>query len=291
MEIVDLHVHSNKSDGSFSPTALVEMAVAKGLSAFALTDHDTTEGLQEAIEAAQSTSVKVIPGIEFSTEYEGSDVHILGLDLNYQTPAFQNHLQAFQDSRILRNQKMCKKLRGAGIEITYESLLEAFPERVLTRSHYAQYLLNHGYIRNVKEAFERFIGDDCPYFIPREKVTPKQAIALVIEAKGIPVLAHPTLYGFGKEKLSGLVASLKADGLMGIEAIYSTYTPQEERRIKSLAKEYDLGISGGSDFHGNVKPGLELATGYGRLMVPLYIWQDLQQRQALAYNSVSGTKV
>ena len=160
MDIVDLHVHSNKSDGSFTPAGLVDYAVEKGLKAFALTDHDTTEGLDEALDAAKGTTVEVIPGIEFSTEYEGKDIHIVGLYIDHKCSAFRERIQAFVDSRIERNRKMCANLQGAGIDISYEKLLAAFPGAVITRAHYAKYLLDQGAVKNMPEAFDKYVGED-----------------------------------------------------------------------------------------------------------------------------------
>lgn len=268
MKQVDLHVHSNKSDGTFTPSQLVDYAIEKGLSAFALTDHDSTEGLAEALSYAEGKPIEVIPGIEFSTEYEGKDVHVVGLYIHYDAPAFQSQLQAFVDSRINRNIKMCNNLREAGIDITFEKLCAENPDAVITRAHYAAYLAKYGYVQNRAEAFARYVGDNCKYYVPREKVTPSQAVALILQADGIPILAHPPLYHMGKDRLDTLVNKLKQDGLMGIEALYSTYTNQEERDMFRLAKKYDLLVSGGSDFHGANKPGLDLGTGYGKLFVP-----------------------
>ena len=279
MKIVDLHVHSNKSDGTLSPTQVVDLALEKGLSAFALTDHDTTAGLDEAIAYAADKPIDVIPGIEFSTEYNGKDIHIVGLDIEYNGEAFKSQIQAFVDSRILRNQKMCRNLQEAGIDISYEKLLEAFPGSVTTRAHYARYLLDHGYVKSMPEAFDRYVGDHCRYFVPREKVTPAQAVQLILEAKGIPVLAHPTLYHMGKDALQKLVSQLTDAGLVGLEAIYSTYSAGETREMRQLADRNGLLISGGSDFHGSNKPGLELATGYGKLFIPYDVWERLKQKK------------
>lgn len=272
--MVDLHVHSNKSDGSYTPAELVDYAVQKRLASFALTDHDTTAGIDEALshaaarKAAGEISVEVIPGIEFSTEYEDKDIHIVGLFIDYHAPSFQARIQSFVDSRILRNGKMCANLQAAGIDIPYEKLLSEFPEAVITRAHYARYLFHHGYVKSMPEAFDRYVGDHTPYFVPREKVTPAQAVKLILEAGGFSVLAHPTLYHMGDERLEILVSRLKEEGLQGIESIYSTYTPAQTRKITALADKYDLLPSGGSDFHGLNKPNLDLGTGYGRLYVP-----------------------
>lgn len=286
MRPIDLHVHSTRSDGTYSPTALVDYAIEKGLAAFALTDHDTIDGLDEAIAYANKLRhinpnvPEVIPGIEFSTEYAKRDIHIVGLYIGYKSPAFQKHLKNFVDSRTQRNIKMCAMLReGTGMDITYEKLLEEFPDSVITRAHYAQYMLMHGYIKNMNEAFERYIGDNCPYFIPREKVTPAQAVELILSVGGIPVLAHPLLYGMSKERLNKLISELKDTGLLALEAIYCTYTAGEEREMRALAAKYNLAISGGSDFHGSNKPKLDLGTGYGSLYVPYEVLTQLIRKK------------
>lgn len=284
MKQVDLHVHSNKSDGTYSPSALVDYAIDKGLLAFALTDHDTTAGLFEAITYAKTLategkpSVEVIPGVEFSTQYEEKDVHIVGLFIRYEDEDFRRQLRAFVDSRIERNRKMCQNLQEAGIDITYEKLLSELSDgkSVITRAHYAAYLEHHGYVKSKDEAFSKYIGDHCPYFVPREKVSPFQAVSLIHQAGGVSILAHPPLYHLGKEKLDILVKRLKEHGLMGIETHYSTYSNQDERDMMRLAAKYDLLPSGGSDFHGDIKPGLDLATGYGNLYVPGSFLEDIR---------------
>lgn len=276
---IDLHVHSDKSDGSLSPSDLVSYAIKQGVTAFALTDHDTVDGIDEAIQAAKGTSVTVIPGIELSTEYEGKDIHIVGLFIDKEEPAFRDKIQEFVDSRELRNQKMCQKLTEHGLPITYEELKNAFPGSVITRAHYARLMLEKGYIKSLKEAFERYIGDRGPCFIPREKITPEDGVRLILSAKGIPVLAHPLQYGMGDERLQRLISRLKEAGLQAMEAVYCTHTPAEESKMKALAAKNGLLISGGSDFHGAAKPGLELGTGYGRLYVPMEILDALNARK------------
>lgn len=288
MRQIDLHVHSTCSDGTFTPTQLVDYAIEKGLAAFALTDHDTVDGLDEAIAYAdrlratlspeQAYKVpEIIPGIELSSEYFGQDIHIVGLYLDHHNESFAGKLQEFVDSRILRNQKMCRLLQEAGLDITYEALLQEFPDAVITRAHYANYMLKKGYVSSVREAFERYVGDHCPCYVPREKITPAQAVSLILDAGGVPILAHPILYHLSDKNLDKLVGELKQAGLRGIEAIYSTYKPHEEREIRALATKYDLLLSGGSDFHGDNKPGLDLAVGYGKLFVPEELLQPIKQ--------------
>lgn len=290
MRQIDLHVHSDCSDGTFSPARLVDYAMEKKLSAFALTDHDTTEGIAAARKRAgelmrtlppedAATVPEVIAGIEFSTEYQGRDIHIVGLDIDDSTPSFAAQQKLFAESRTTRNRKMCRLLQDAGVSITYEALTDAFPGAVITRAHYARYLFDHGYVGSLREAFDRYVGDHSPCFVPREKVTPLQAVTLILEAGGIPILAHPVLYHMSSGGLEQLTASLTEGGLIGIEAIYSTYSPHEEREIVRLAKRHGLCISGGSDFHGDNKPGLDLGCGYGKLFVPYSVLEQLRSRR------------
>ena len=291
---IDLHVHSNKSDGSNTPSELVYIAMKKGLAAFALTDHDTVNGIDEALACAEKLRAEsmdttpgitpcdvpeVIPGIELSTEYQGKDIHMVGLYIDHHSPAFQAHLKHFVDSRIERNHKMCARLAAAGIDISYEKLTAEFPDSVLTRAHYAVYLVNKGYSLSKEDAFSQYLGDHTKYFVPREKITPEMGVKLILDAGGIPILAHPILYRMSDARLEELVARLKTAGLVGIEAIYATYTLAQERQIRKLADQYDLCISGGSDYHGEAKPDLEMGTGYGKLFVPEDILWKLKTRK------------
>lgn len=276
---IDLHVHSNRSDGTLSPTELVSYALEKGLQAFALTDHDTVEGLSEAFLAAQGTGLEVISGIEFSTEYMGRDIHIVGLDIDYQNTEFVSQLHCFRDSRNIRNRRMIERLRDGGINISVEQMANDFGNAVWTRAHFARYLMEHGYIKELSEAFEKYIGDKCPYFVPREKVTPIQAVNLIYRAGGIPVLAHPLLYHLDDSALSALLSSLKSAGLIGVEAIYATHSARDENLVRQIAKRHGLLISGGSDFHGSNKPNIDLGCGKGNLSIPYEILKNLRNRR------------
>ena len=271
MRAIDLHTHSTYSDGTFSVKELIDRAHEKGLAAIALTDHDTVDGVDEAIEYAASKypDLEVVPGVELSTEGEGREVHIVGLYIDNHDKEFVDGLSAFIDSRTTRNKKMCKKLtEEAGIPISYEELTKEFPDTVITRAHYAKFMVDRGYVNSRAEVFDRYIGDHCPYYVGREKITPEDAIRSILKAKGVPVFAHPILCRFGDDRLDAFVGKLKEAGLVGIEAVYSTYERRDETQIKELAKKYDLLISGGSDFHGANKPDIDLGTGCGRLFVP-----------------------
>lgn len=277
---IDLHVHSNCSDGTLSPREVVSYAVQKGLKAIALTDHDTIAGIPEAVKAAEELSLELIPGLEFSTNYKGRDIHMLGLDISWQDPAFLQSLKEFQDSRDLRNRKMIARLQEYGVDITYEKMAAEYPDAVWTRANFARYLRDHGYVKTMPDAFTRYVGDNAPCFIPREKVTPWQAMELIHQAGGYAVLAHPILYRLKEDELELLVKTLSDKGLDGIEAIYSTYRWTDESRIRQLARAYGLSITGGSDFHGSNKPDIDLGTGRGNLAIPYDIWTNVKNHIA-----------
>ncbi len=277
--IVDLHVHSNHSDGSFTPSELVSYAVEKGLSVMALTDHDTVAGLGELKEAAATTSgaPELVSGIELSTDREGKDIHIVGLMIDETDEGFLTWLKKFQNSRDERNETMCERLqKEAGLDISFDALKAEFPGAVITRAHYAKYFLRHGITKSLKEGFERYVGDHTPFFVPRRKVTPEEGVALILAAGGIPVLAHPFQYAYGKEKLEKLTADLKEAGLLAIEAYYTTHSPSDTQEILEMAKRHGLMVSGGSDFHGSNKVGVDLAVGKGNLEVPFEVYERLK---------------
>ena len=296
--MIDLHVHSVRSDGTLTPMELVDYAIKKGLSAFALTDHDTTDGLAEAMEYADCLRKKlsdqvsegtadeksanavpeIIPGIELSTDDKGTEVHVVGLFIDPSNPTFREYLTDFVNSRDVRNQKMCLKLQELGLPVIYEELLEKYPDCILTRAHFARHLKDLGYVKSNQEAFDRYLGSRRPAYVPREKISPRKAVELVLTAGGLPILAHPILYRMSDARLDALTADLKSAGLVGIEAIYSTYSSSEERQIRRLAEKHDLLISGGSDFHGSNKPNIDLGTGLGKLYVPDEVLTNLKGR-------------
>lgn len=272
MNYIDLHVHSTASDGSYTPSELVRYAIKKGLIAFALTDHDTTAGIDEALNEAELINdfspIKVIPGIELSAEYKGKDIHILGLNIDYRNKEFQKKIEYFRNIRAERNVKMIELLNKHGFKITEEQLKERFKDAVITRAHFAIMLVECGYVKDKDIAFKKYLNPGCPCYVPRTRINVIDAISLIHLANGKAVLAHPLLYHFSEAELDSLVALLKENGLQGIEAIYSSNKWNDESRMKQLAKKYDLFITGGSDFHGLAKPTLDLGIGYGDLKIP-----------------------
>ena len=286
MHPIDLHTHSTRSDGTLTPAELIRYAAQKGLAAIALTDHDTIDGIEEAVQAARSLSSQdpdalvpeVIPGVELSTEYRGKDIHIVGLFIDWQNREFADRLRGFADARIYRNRKMCSLLTENGCPVSYEDLEAAFPDTVITRAHFAQYLLDRGMISSIDEAFRKLIGDDCPCFVPREKVTPHDAVRFLLRFGGVPILAHPLQYKMSETELDALVASLTGLGLDGIEVYYSTHRQADTANLSRIAEKYGLLLSGGSDFHGTRKQNLDLGTGYGHLYVPDTILPPIRER-------------
>ena len=276
--IIDLHVHSKASDGTFTPTELVEEAKRAGLSALALTDHDTTDGIAEAMTAAKDAGIELIPGVELSTEYEGTEVHVLGLYIDVNNAGLQKQMADFRASRDNRNVYMLEKLRAEGFDITQEALEEKFPDAVITRAHIARYLLDKGYIPDMKTAFSEYIGDGCRCYVGRPKVTPMDAVDYILAAGGIPVLAHPVLYHMGRPQLLRMIREMKEHGLAGMEAIYSENTPADEQDLKALAGAEGLLITGGSDFHGTNKPDIRLGVGRGKLYIPYSILEKIKAR-------------
>ncbi len=271
---IDLHTHSTRSDGTYTPSELVRYASEKGLGAMALTDHDTVDGIQEALDAADKMREAgepapiIVPGIELSAEYNGQDIHFVGLFQDWESPSFRTQLADLADSRVGRNHKMCALLTEHGYPVTVEELEREFPDRIIARPHIAQHLVDHGLIGSVEEAFNKLIGDDCPYYIPRAKITPEEAIELLLTYHGVPVMAHPLQYHFDTAQLEQFVGQLADRGLRGIEVYYPTHKPADTAALMRLADRFGLLYSGGSDFHGARKKNLDLGTGYGHLFVP-----------------------
>lgn len=277
MKQIDLHVHSNVSDGTLTPQELVLYAEEKNLAAFALTDHDTVRGIYEAEEAAKETDLDLIPGIEISSEYKGGDIHILGLYIDYKQPEFSAALQRFVDAREQRNKEMAKKLSEHGFLVTMEEITAAYPDAVITRAHFAKYMKAKGYVSSYEEAFRKYIGKHCSCYVPRTVIQPKEAIALIRQAKGISVLAHPLLYHLTMEELEDMTKYLKELGLEGMEVFYSMNQEGDDNLLGSLAKKMGLLMTGGSDFHGSTKPHIDLGNGRGNLYVSDSLLKPLKE--------------
>lgn len=274
--IIDLHVHSTESDGTLTPEDLVAEAKKAGLAAFALTDHDTCQGVCKAMPLAASAGIELIPGIELSTNYHGKEVHIVGLYIDIENEQLLKKTAEYRKCRSERNALMVEALQKEGLSITMEELVAENPDCVITRANIARFLYEHGKIKSVREAFDRYIGDHCKCYVGRLKVASTDAVRLIKEAGGTAILAHPLLYGLSNTNLQKMIDELKPAGLDGLEAIYSTYTTGEEQQMKRLARENRLLISGGSDSHGSNKPDISLGRGRGHLYIPYSVLETIK---------------
>jgi 3',5'-nucleoside bisphosphate phosphatase len=247
VSLVDLHIHSTASDGKYSPAALIAKAAELGLKIVSLTDHDSVAGIKPAIEATKAfPDLTFIPGVEISTDLPDGEAHILGYFIDYTSPEFQKELEKFRDSRTSRGRRMVEKLNNLGIKIDWARVQAIAGDGAIGRPHVAQAMLEKGYIKTFVEAFDKYIGHDGPAYVEREKMTPEEAVALILRAKGIPVLAHP----FTVKDPAAMAKSLKAVGLMGIEAYYKDNTPAATQATLQLAAKYRLIATGGTDYHG-----------------------------------------
>lgn len=283
MDYIDLHVHSNASDGTLSPTEVVRLAIDAGLRAIALTDHDTIQGLKEAMNASllfsdASKPLRIIPGTEISVSYKKRDVHLLGLLIDPDNQELDKALQAAVINRDIRNEKMSENLRNAGIDITLDKLREVEGNAVLTRAHFAKYMAENGYTKSNEDAFKKYLYDNSPYYVSRDYISPQEAIELIHGANGLAILAHPLLYKYNLKEIEELVELFSSYGLDGIEAIYSSNMGFDEGHIRRIANKYGLAITGGSDFHGANKPHINIGTGKGNLAIPYNLLDQLESR-------------
>ncbi len=279
--IIDLHAHSTASDGTYAPAEVAELAKKIGLSAIALTDHDTIDGLAEFQKTGTELGIETIPGIEFAAlwdHYHRPEIHIVGLGFDPAHPLLSERMADIQKSRDLRNHKMCEKLTSIGLPVTIEEVSANAGGDIITRAHFANVLLQKGYIRKKEDAFSRYISPGLPGYVEREFLTPELCIRTIKEAGGAAVLAHPTLYGLNPEQIEALCRELIPYGLDGIECQYSTYSLAETKAITALAEKLSLLPSGGSDFHGKNKPNIHLGSGKSNLAIPYSFWEELKKR-------------
>lgn len=278
MKYIDLHVHSASSDGTLSPRELVLYAKQKNLAAFALTDHDVVDGIEEAVDEGLKQGIEVVPGIELAARYKDREIHILGFFIDYKDPHFLENLAWIQNERKRRNKKMLEKLNSIGFDITIEELKKSAGKDLISRSHFGKVIQEKGYANSVTEAFKLYLSPGKDAYVQREVYTPKECINFIHEAKGLAVLAHPTLYDLTQKELKDLINMLKDEGLDGLEAIYSLFTKEEEYKMRSLANRYNLFITGGSDFHGKNKRQIDMGVGRGNLKVPYELLEEMKKR-------------
>ncbi len=255
MDIVDLHVHSTASDGSLSPREVVAAAKAGGLRAIALTDHDTIDGLAEALVAGSELGLEVIPGIEISAHHEPGSMHILGYFVDHRSPQLDAQLRVLKKARAERNPQIVAKLQELGIKITLAEVEEVSGGGQVGRPHIAQVLVQKGYVAT----FERLIGNHGPAYVSKFRFPPQEAIAMIRAAGGVAGLAHPFTLEYGSiGHLRQIMVRLAGWGLQALEVSYPEHTPEQRELYRQLAQELDLIMTGGSDFHGDIKPDIQL---------------------------------
>jgi 3',5'-nucleoside bisphosphate phosphatase len=268
MSRLDLHLHTTHSDGSCTPAEVIDLAHKAGVTALAITDHDITTGVPEAITAGRQLGIEVIPGIEISSIFGESELHILGYFLDWQDAKLRERLATLRESRHRRNPKVIERLRALGIDITYDEVRALAGTDSVGRPHIARVLMEKQVVTSAKEAFDRFLAEGKPAYVRRDLPSPAEAIQWIKAAKGLAVLAHPTWVRTTDGMLTDLVRQLKADGLDGVEVHYSTHTARQTREYLAMAKQLGLLATGGSDFHGFTKPDIEVGIGKGTLHIP-----------------------
>lgn len=274
---IDLHIHTTESDGTLTPSQVVRYAKEKGLKAIAITDHDTIHGNEEAIKEGISEGVEVIPGVEISVDYSPGTMHMLGYFITTEDPILNEKLTLLQDSRADRNPRIIEKLNKLGLSLTYDEVVQVSGGGQVGRPHMAQVLMKKGYTKSIKEAFDKYLGKGAPAYLDKFRLSAVEAITMITDAGGIPVLAHPfTLYCKSSDELDALVEKLVNQGLQGLEVYYSEHDERKTSSYKLLAKRYNLAITGGSDFHGKNMKGIDLGTGRGKLKIPYTALENLK---------------
>jgi 3',5'-nucleoside bisphosphate phosphatase len=266
MKCCDLHIHTIHSDGTDTPQTIIGRAARQGLSAISITDHDSVDGVEEAIRAGDSCGIEVLPGIELTAEFDGAEVHMLGYRIEHRDPAFNRALAGLRENRVERVLAMIKKLSAQDIVLKPEAVFSLSGSGTVGRLHMARAMVNEGIVGSVPEAFYKYIGDKCPAYVSHFRLTPATAIAMIREYGGVPVLAHP--HALKKDEY---IPAMAEAGLRGLEVYYPEHSQAVINFYLDCAKRLGLLITGGSDYHGAAKPGVEL----GEAQVPYTVVEAL----------------
>jgi len=279
---IDLHIHSTASDGTLSPAEILALAQDLNLEAIAITDHDTVEGSKEAIRNGIPPSVKFITGVEISASPPRSfstssgSLHILGYGIRLGDPLLKKTLKMLQESRRNRNPHIIDRLNSLGFDLSLKEVVNDFGEGQIGRPHIAQVMVKKNFVKSIAEAFDKYLGKGKPAYVDKYRTKCAESIAIIRSAGGIPVLAHPILLDYeSNEVLENLVKDLTAMGLMGIEVYYSDHMPAHIAYYSELAKRFELLMTGGTDFHGSIKPNVKMGSGKGDLFVPYELYETL----------------
>jgi 3',5'-nucleoside bisphosphate phosphatase len=274
---IDLHSHTTASDGALSPTELVRLAGERGIGTLAITDHDSTEGLEEARGEAASTGIRIVTGVELGAYMSGSEVHMLGYFFDEAHPRMRQTLAELREGRAYRGRRMVEKLQELGLDVTWERVQEIAAGGAVGRPHVGRALIEKGYAESIDDAFEKYLARGKPAHIPRTQLTPTDCIGLIHEAGGVAVLAHPTWV----EGVENLLPRLAEAGLDGIETYYGLYSDETIAWLEGLARRFNLVPTGGSDFHG--QPGLAHAA-LGSISVPPQYFAELESKAGQSRN-------
>ena len=277
MARIDLHLHTRYSDGSLTPAEVVDLAHQAGVTAMAITDHDIVDGIPHAMEAATKLDIEVIPGVELSSCFNEQELHVLGYFFDWQNPTFRENLAEQRRSRQIRNPQTIERLKALGLELSEDEVKAKAGSDSIGRPHIAQVLVDKGYVRDIQEAFDRYLKEGAPAYVPRTLADTREVIAWIRNAGGVPVLAHPTWTRCQGESLYRLCACLKEAGLLGLEVFYSSHNRRQTSQYLELAKQLDLLITGGSDFHGAANPAIQVGRGKGNLKVPAALLEPLRR--------------
>jgi hypothetical protein len=263
-KFADLHIHTKASDGKITAEEAVLLAHRMGLAAISIADHDTVEGVEAALRVSKEYGIEIIPGVELSSEIKGVELHLLGYFIDWRDKWFRNKLREFQAARKDRAQRIIEKLQDLGMEIPYEAVL-ALDGRVLGRPHIAQVMLDHGYVKTIDEAFDRYLGLGKPAYVEKFPLSPKEAINIIKRMNGVPVLAHPVF-----AQADDMLPELIELGLQGLEVYHSKHDAQTTSYYEQLAQKYGLLMTGGSDAHGSEAP-------VGSVRVPYSLVEELKK--------------
>jgi 3',5'-nucleoside bisphosphate phosphatase len=275
--MIDLHTHTNESDGTFTPAALVAEAARIGLEALAISDHDTFAGYEQALPHARAADLDLVCGIELSTKLRGRSVHLLGYFFG-DPPAldFREWLERMQASRRDRNRRMVERLRALDVEITLQEV-EAKGRSITGRPHFAKVLLEKGYVKSMQQAFDDYLDESAKGYVYRVEASLEEGIQRIAAAGGLPSIAHPVRLPAALGSTAELIAEMRAMGLQGIEVYHSDHSPAHATEYLALAKKLNLAVTGGSDFHGAAKPHIRLGSGHnGNLNIPLRVLDELR---------------
>lgn len=278
---IDLHTHTTRSDGSATPEELIELARAKRARAVAITDHDTVAAIVEARAVADRCGIEFVAGIEISAEYSPGTMHILGYCIDEESMVLAEKLDQLKLARETRNPQIASRLQSLGLDVKYAEVAQVAGNEVVGRPHFARVMVQKGYVSSIQDAFDRFLKKDAAAYVEKARLSPADSIALIHEAGGVAVLAHPYQLNLSSyEHVDELVGELAQLGLDGVEAVYSRHNAAQRTSYAEIATRHRLLVTGGSDYHGSYKPDINIVTGLGDLEVPYELLEAVKARAA-----------